>query len=262
MTECRTGLILSPRWEAELAHVQMLGSPVWLPWVSNQLPEIVKPIPTPPVLQQRFQDCVPCALVTAMAAQLGCLEGSCLFSPLSLYNRINNGHDYGSSLAMAVRALRLWGVCTTDRMPYAGPGAPTWESLVPSTPYVIAGYRCVLPSRPGNVNLIKRELAKGQIVIIGMSVGDDWRNYRSGVIEGESHPTGAHAVILTGYDSNVYDVDDVFVGDVFRGQNSWGRTWGERGMFRVSADCIRRSHYTAWVVDTSKYGYWGGRLGT
>ena len=173
------------------------------------------------------------------------------YSPLSVYNRGNGGRDVGMTLLTALKTMRLQGVCESYNMPYGGPDAANWLSPVPSTPHVIVGYRCVLPSRPGNVNLIKRELAKGQIVIIGMNVGDDWRNYRGGVIEVESHPTGAHAVILTGY-----------YGDVFRGQNSWGRTWGERGMFRVSADCIRRSHYTAWVVDTSKYGYWGGRLGT
>jgi len=245
-----TGLTRTPRAE-ELRHYlpQRLGS-VFLPFVRKQLPRKML-LPTIDVGFQLANDCVAWALLTAMASQLD-IGGYMPYAPWSLYAQFNNGKDGGGHFGAACKALRRGGVAAWGRWPY--PERRWNDPVTVGTPYRIIGYRCLSPwGHAFDLQAIKRELALGRALVLGMHVGSTWQRYSGGIIEREESPTGGHAMAIIGYNDDQRCLTF---------QNSWGKNWGEDGFARVSYECVKREQLGAWAIVTDPRAYWGGRRGT
>jgi hypothetical protein len=110
--------------------------------------------------------------------------------------------------------------------------------------YPIAGYvRLFLSDYPETmkVSAVKKSLAEGKPVIIGMNVPLSFRNRSvTGVWQpyGNEDPNGrypGHAMCVVGYDDDMY-------GGAFEVQNSWGTNWGNDGYI-----WIRYGDFAAFV---------------
>jgi len=104
----------------------------------------------------------------------------------------------------------------------------------------------------GNVNrlpngvgafYVKTALHEGPI-IMGFEVMQDFVAYKGGVY----HPVvgvkaGMHAVMCFGYDGNA-----------LKCMNSWGRKWGEKGMFKIQLDCkgCQMNYWTSGTPDATQ----------
>eukprot|EP00941_MAST-03F_sp_MAST-3F-sp1_P000584 g584.t1 len=90
------------------------------------------------------------------------------------------------------------------------------------------------------IEAMKQELVDGGPVEATFAVYEDFINYRSGIYQhvvGEY--MGKHAVKIIGYNSNA-TVPYWIV------QNSWGKEWGDRGMFNIAMhECFIESEVTS-----------------
>lgn len=153
-----------------------------------------------------------------------------LFSPSYLYNLINNGKDKGSNISQAMNKLKKRGVCTLASFPYNPldyTTQPTAEQDAEAVNYRIRDYYAV-----EGVDSIKRCLASGDGVILGLNIFPDFRTLSpSNPIydNAEGTESGAHAVCLIGYDDEK---------SAFKFINSWGTSWGLGGYGWISYDLI------------------------
>ena len=80
---------------------------------------------------------------------------------------------------------------------------------------------------------IKRALNYGPVVAAVSAFSDEFKNYKSGVIENCGAPSKQnHAVLIVGYNSEM--INSVAV-DYFIIKNSFGTHWGDRGFGKISA---------------------------
>lgn len=92
-------------------------------------------------------------------------------------------------------------------------------------------YRKIYEGGSARVDMVKRALAAGQLVVFGTDIASPFINATDEVV---LPPVGlpilgGHAMVAVSYDR-----------DVFRVANSWSESWGDRGYFSMSAD------YMAW----------------
>jgi len=113
------------------------------------------------------------------------------------------------------------------------------SAFADSRRYPISGFvRLDGTNRTERVTLVKKSLAEGKPVVIGMNVplsfhysrGAVWRPY-----ENESYHGPGHAMCVVGYDDDMY-------GGAFEIQNSWGTSWGNNGYI-----WIRYGDFAAFV---------------
>jgi C1A family cysteine protease len=114
------------------------------------------------------------------------------------------------------------GVFTESVYPYTSGSGQTGTCLSKTgTKYNIGGH-----SACGNDSQIKNALNSGKPVNTGMKVYRDFQSYKSGIYKyttGEY--LGGHAVVIVGYDDN---------NQCWIIKNSWGKSWGEQGYFRMA----------------------------
>ncbi|MDR0389880.1 MAG: C1 family peptidase [Spirochaetaceae bacterium] len=165
------------------------------------------------------------------------------FSPVYIYKSISNDPDCqdGASIPAALDMMKSRGAVkmlsnelTTDITKIS------LTSYADSRKYPIAGYVTLYQShRPaGNlsqVTLVKKSLAAGKPVIIGMNTppsffepGEVWRPRES-----PRNFYGGHAVCVVGY-------DDEKEGGAFEVLNSWGRKWGRAGFTWIPYNTFSR----------------------
>ncbi|MDR1047327.1 MAG: hypothetical protein LBL64_06090 [Treponema sp.] len=106
-----------------------------------------------------------------------------------------------------------------------------------SRKYTIGGYSTLFRfSRTESigqdgVRAIKKSLAEGKPVIIGMNTPDSFMKIKGKnvwkPVESPAVNWGGHAMCVVGY-------DDGFAGGAFELQNSWGTDWGDRGYGWIS----------------------------
>lgn len=148
----------------------------------------------------------------------------------------------GTYPRVALKVMQKDGSCPDYMLPYSKlkacllPPAITEEQQRAAEEYRIDSYaRCYSNSE------IKQALANGQLIMAVILCGDNFMEYKSGVVgppTGELH--GYHCVILCGYD------DDK---QAFRGVNSWSEGWGEDGLFWLD---YKVSLPEAWAVNATK----------
>lgn len=88
------------------------------------------------------------------------------------------------------------------------------------------------------VEAVMRALAHERPICLGMSVGRQFSTYRKGlgpVAPDPGNEPGRHMAFLTDYED---------AGDTFVGCNSWGKEYGDEGLFRISRDKLKASSTT------------------
>ncbi|MCF7928970.1 MAG: hypothetical protein K9L68_08665 [Spirochaetales bacterium] len=162
-----------------------------------------------------------------------------IFSPSYVYNQINGGRDQGASLIDAVDLVVQKGCSTLESMPYTENyrTTPDRYAHAEAKRFKADSYRSVDPSQTAAV---KRLLAEGHCVIIGMDIYQNFMNYRGGTYNRASGSyLGGHAMTVLGYDDSR---------NAFRLINSWGSRWGDGGYAWVDYGLFGRLTKTAMVL--------------
>lgn len=156
----------------------------------------------------------------------------------------------GTFVRSAFDAVARFGFPPEDAWPYSDSPSGPYRTR-PSMEAFREGYDRIAPldytpilaEGAERVDLVKRCLASGRPVVFGTAVSDDFCD-NVGVDRPLDPPVGGpiaglHALTLTSY-----------VGDVFRGPNSWGDGWGQRGWFQMTADYLAWSETSdLWMPD-------------
>lgn len=175
-------------------------------------------------------------------------------SPLYLYTRCKQKdgipEEEGTYCRTALKVMQKEGACPEKVMPY---------SLLPqdaclqlpeikdrhqqaAAPYRVRAYAAL-----NGLQEIKQALAAGKLVLAGVLVtSENWINDPKGGYIGvpEGWMYGGHAIWLCGYDDGL---EAHGYKGYFRGVNSWGEAWGDKGFFWLSYDFIN------WVA--KDFGY-------
>lgn len=158
------------------------------------------------------------------------------FSPSFLYNQIALSNCNGAYMLDAMEALREGGALPFSEFPYDDRTCaerPNSSEQSKARQFRIKGYnRLTLGDddyRP-DIQGIKQHLAQGAPVVIGMQVGGTFmhqmrgqRMWRPTQRDYQLYGYSGHAMCVIGYDDNLE-------GGAFQIMNSWGESWGERGI--------------------------------
>jgi hypothetical protein len=116
--------------------------------------------------------------------------------------------------------------------------------------YPIAGYTSlyrsfVMPGvgDPGRTRIVKKSLAEGKPVIIGINCPDSFFRAKEAwrPSENASQDYGGHAMCVVGYDDAQY-------GGAFEVQNSWGEIWGNSGYIWIPYEVFDRFTREAYEI--------------
>ena len=132
--------------------------------------------------------------------------------------------DCGCEIRNAIKALARYGVPAEDAWPY---DPPQFSVMPPRSVGVLAAHRRIAGYvRCLNLTSIKAALASGWPVVGGFSCPqsiEDEATTKSGIValpQPGERIVGGHCVLFCGFDSTT---------KLLKFQNSWGRTWGQRG---------------------------------
>lgn len=158
------------------------------------------------------------------------------FSPSFLYNQIALQGCQGAYMLDAMETMRRGGVLPFREYPYddrdcSNQPGPTEQSR--AQPFRIKGYnRLTLGGEnyAPDIEGIKQHIAQGAPVVIGMMVGGSFMHDMQGrrvwqptQRDYSKYGYSGHAMCVVGYDDN-------YEGGAFQIMNSWGETWGEKGV--------------------------------
>ena len=114
-------------------------------------------------------------------------------------------------------------------------------------------YRLLLNYIPGyygiNRNLTKKmqymkdALSDGYPISLAIPVHENFQKYRGGILsENTGNFLGYHDVVIGGY------YVDSEGKTIYKGRNSWGTSWGEKGYFRITEAHLRAGSFDIWTV--------------
>lgn len=156
------------------------------------------------------------------------------FSPAFVYNQVKDGGcDRGSKIPEALNLMRTQGVVPLSAFPYdAGQchAMPSPALAQQAGNYRIKGYSRLFNSDSTAKHVaVRRALAQGRPVVIGMWVSDEFNRvkevYQPSANDARDLALGrleGHAMTVIGYDDSKY-------GGAFELVNSWGTQWGNGG---------------------------------
>ena len=223
----------SPPDHRDFVHVPALSHTKALP------PAVDLRNQMPPVLDQStLGSC-------ALNATSNCLrhllrtEHNVEFQPSRLYmywnTRVNIEHgpadeDTGVCIRDVCKAVRAYHVCDEVVWPYDISKfcvAPPLQAYESANLHTTLRYAYV----PQNVDSMRRTIASGLPVIIGLQLYDSFESAEvaaTGVVPmpdlANEQCLGGHAVLAVGYDDSK---------EVFIVMNSWGTSWGQQGYFEI-----------------------------
>lgn len=193
----------------------------------------------------------PCGNCTSNAA-LGCdayyyhsdaWEPSTIFTYYNQRKMIgqNDKDDDGSSVELALDAVRKYGACSADVWPntkkfYKKPSKEAYSNG-------LKGHELTKYYRVKNLRQIKEALCKGYPVAIAMAwcftsiSGVTWVLNDPSIDDIEDCTTG-HAIIIVGYDDEA---------KLFEIRNSWGEQWGNHGYAYITYDTMKKA---IWYDDS------------
>ena len=161
------------------------------------------------------------------------------FSPAYVYNAVaHRGCQGGSQIWEALDLVANQGVAPLTAFPYDDRTCsrmPDQRTIEMARDYRISTARRVDTRQEA----VKSQLANGFPVVIGMQVGDAFRNHGSGVFHGDPGIWGGHAMLVVGYDDGL---------GAYRVLNSWGPRWGEQGYGWISYRTFARQVTEAYVA--------------
>jgi hypothetical protein len=188
------------------------------------------------------------------------------YSPAFVYKSITEDPECqsGAAIAWALDLMKTPGAVKMLEMERSVDFKKvTLSSFDNSRKYPIADYVTLYKNtrtgtnRPSQVEMVKKSLAEGKPVIIGMncpesflSAGEVWRPRES-----PARNYGGHALCVIGY-------DDTKEGGAFEILNSWGKKWGNGGFgwipYTVFTQFVREAYEMienlAAFSDTVQYG--------
>jgi len=160
------------------------------------------------------------------------------FSPAFLYNQIALQGCQGSYMAEALEQMKNVGLVSIKRFPYdentcANKPGPTLFKEAERNK--IRGYSRL--SKSGwnydvDVPALKQNIAHGAPVVIAMNVPESFFYLKKELWEPKTGERknikkyGGHAMCAIGYDDNKY-------GGAVQVMNSWGKSWGDNGIFWI-----------------------------
>jgi|GEM_PF-2018867 C1A family cysteine protease len=185
------------------------------------------------------------------------------FSPTFVYNQINSGRDSGSAMSAAARVLMESGCATLTDLPEPSrdfQSLPTESAFSNALPFrCSAAYSGDCSSTLG-VQQIKGILAEGKLVAVAIWMYPNLfqiQNYgnvycvanKSGV-----RSTIGHVITLVGYDDQKQTNDGA---GAFRFVNSWGTSWGDKGLGWISYKAITDGDLSqrVFMFLTDRIGY-------
>lgn len=163
------------------------------------------------------------------------------FSPSFLYNQIAIPGCQGSYTSEALKKMKNDGTLFFSKFPYDEDECSTKPSnsqLREAQRYKIRGYnRLSVGGSNYDVDLeaVKQNIAQGAPVIIAMKVPESFYYVDDELWDPGSRDRrgmnrmGGHAMCAIGYDENKF-------GGAFEVMNSWGRNWGDDGVFWIKYD--------------------------
>lgn len=159
--------------------------------------------------------------------------------------------DNGTELLSVFKAASQWGIMASEA-PVAGPyGALVNSDCVPknvneepifadlekeATRLVVGPYEIVSTGE----RLVKRvmtSLAQNQPVAFAVLVGEQFERYTEGCppigAQNDTTPDDGHAMLCIGYEITP-------AGVIFDVLNSWGKSWGDKGLFRCTEEFVHQ----------------------
>lgn len=208
--------------------------------------------------QGALSSCTGNASTSALEILLGLTARSRLFA---YYNARALGDpswtsiDDGAYIRDAIKGLFKFGVPTERAWSYSprfvnvSPTADAYRKAEPVKTQLAEGYEY---ARVGSLYQLKLALSQGLPVVFGFEVTAEFDNIGRGYKNVLPLPAandellGGHAVVAVGYDDNPPGQEPfIWV------RNSWGRTWGDNGLFRMDQRWFtdsRRLVDDLWVI--------------
>ena len=172
-----------------------------------------------------------------------------IISPAYIYNRLHGFHgncDTGTPIPDALDLLKTAGAPTLSEYPYlendcSRPANP--EQVRSGSEFRISGWSAVDSKKPDDA---KGQLARGNPVVFGMDVSDQFENLTGPAIYDDttSPRTGGHAMVLVGYSERR---------QAFKVMNSWGTRWGDGGFGWVSYRAVKQLSQLMFVMEVPVY---------
>jgi len=172
-----------------------------------------------------------------------------IISPAYIYNRLHGFRgtcDTGTPISDALDLLKTAGAPTLSEYPYlendcSRPANP--EQVRSGSEFRISGWSAVDSKKPDDA---KGQLARGNPVVFGMDVSDQFENLTGPAIYDDttSPRTGGHAMVLVGYSERR---------QAFKVMNSWGTRWGDGGFGWVSYRAVKQLSQLMFVMEVPEY---------
>jgi hypothetical protein len=171
-----------------------------------------------------------------------------VYSPVYVYKSITDDPECqaGAAISWALDLMKAKGAAKMlDIERSMDFGKVSLSSFNGSRKYPIADYVTLYHNRerragPSHTDMVKKSLAEGKPVIIGMNCPESFLSAKEvwNPRENPGRYYGGHAMCVVGYDDAKY-------GGAFEIQNSWGRKWGNGGYIWIPYEVFGR-----WVLES------------
>jgi len=182
-----------------------------------------------------------------------------VFSPVHLYKSVSdNEGQNGAIISYALDYMRDKGAVKrrSEELTVKFPNIPI-TLFAASERYPIKDYVRLFNNSSGKPGMVlervppvKKSIAEGKPVIIGMNCPDSFYNakgvWRPTETAYENH--GGHAMCVIGYDDDMY-------GGAFEIQNSWGTGWGNEGYIWITYSDFAQFVYHAYEIIDNLLSY-------
>jgi C1A family cysteine protease len=185
------------------------------------------------------------------------------FSPAFIYNQLNEGIDFGTNIADALKLLVNKGCATLAVFPYDEKDyltQPNSEQLDLAKSFKIQSFYNFFQGA-GNctdetINIMKQWIANGDAIVFSLKSFNSFKfapndpEYVAPPPDPSEQPCPSHAILAVGYNDNVYYIDNNGAKHygAFKFVNSKGTDYGYKGFVYVSYDYIKTAADEAWCM--------------
>ncbi len=165
------------------------------------------------------------------------------FSPSYVYNSITTPADVGKCqkgliIDQALSTLKGQGVTSLSDVPFDCAMEITSDHHTVARDNVIHDYRRLFDrGARDKTPSVRRSLAAGRVVVIGMQVPRSFRVARDVSVW---HPEPGERTSNVGHAMTVVAYDDTLSGGAFQVINSWGKSWGDDGFIWIPYEHFQR----------------------
>lgn len=206
------------------------------------------------------------ALVTAQSKHVALSRLALYFLSREEMDPPETEKDEGSIISIAAELLRTFGLSREEQNP-ADPSdqafwpfdlnkvfvSPTWKAMREASLHKISAWARIATRGNDRVDDVITNLAMGNTVVFGTTVGDNWMQYDgSGIIAPVNGIVrGRHATVLCGWDPAGY----------FWDENSWGNDWGQDGFCKLAPEVVSDIDSEDFVVIEGGWEEWSQPAG-